>query len=117
MSTEFGRFASLVYLNLSNSDFAEEVPSKLSHLSKLVSLDLSWNGLTTFEEHTLEGLVHNLIEVRQLSFDGIDLTSINPNVLMNLSSLLRSLSLHACDLEGEFPKNIFDLQNLKRPSL
>ncbi|XVE80505.1 hypothetical protein DITRI_Ditri14bG0145300 [Diplodiscus trichospermus] len=115
MPSEFGTFTSLAYLNLSNTGFSGKVPSHLSHLSKLVSLDLSGNifQLLEIEEHTLEGLVQNLTEVRQLSFHGIDMSSSNPNLLMNLSSSLRSLDLSYCDLRGKFPKNIFDLSNLK----
>ncbi|TYH75043.1 hypothetical protein ES332_D05G446300v1 [Gossypium tomentosum] len=40
------------------------------------------------------------------------MSSINPHVFTNLSSSLRSLSLSGCDLQGKFPKNIFDLPNL-----
>ncbi|KAB1671360.1 hypothetical protein [Gossypium barbadense] len=113
--SEFGRFTSLFYLNLSNTWFSE-VPSQVSHLSKLVSLDLSsridYSGQVTIDKHALEGLVHNLTEVRHLFLDGINMTSVNAHVFMNLSSSLRSLSLAFCDLQGKFPKNIFDLQNL-----
>ncbi|KAG4150195.1 hypothetical protein ERO13_D05G380600v2 [Gossypium hirsutum] len=45
--------------------------------------------------------------------------SINPNVFMNLSSSIKSLSLGGCDLQGKFSRNIrkftnniFDLPNL-----
>ncbi|KAL1103228.1 hypothetical protein V6Z11_D05G424200, partial [Gossypium hirsutum] len=112
--SEFGRFTSLFYLNLSNTWFAREVPSQVSHLSKLVSLDLSSSvfGEQTIDKHALEGLVHNLTEVRHLFLDGINMSSVNAHVFMNLSSSLRSLSLAFCDLQGKFPKNIFDLQNL-----
>ncbi|MFQ6641990.1 hypothetical protein Gotur_016039, partial [Gossypium turneri] len=93
-----------------------EVPSQVSHLSKLVSLDLSFsiygNGQLTIDKHALEGLVHNLTEVRHLFLDGMDMSSVNAHVFMNLSSSLRSLSLAYCDLQGKFPKNIFDLPNL-----
>ncbi|XVF77257.1 hypothetical protein PTKIN_Ptkin14bG0028700 [Pterospermum kingtungense] len=41
------------------------------------------------------------------------MSSINPNVLMNLSSSISSLSLYDCDLRGKFPKNIFHMPNLK----
>lgn len=41
MSSKFGELTSLVYLNLSASSFAGRVPSRVSHLSKLVSLDRS----------------------------------------------------------------------------
>ncbi|XP_052486496.1 receptor-like protein 7 [Gossypium raimondii] len=114
--SEFGRFTSLFYLNLSNTGFAGEVPSQVSHLSKLVSLDLSdWAyEQLTIDKHALEGLVHNLTEVRHLFLDGINMSSVNAHVFMNLSSSLRALSLARCDLQGKFPKNIFDLPNLNR---
>ncbi|XVF03661.1 hypothetical protein REPUB_Repub05bG0012500 [Reevesia pubescens] len=113
MSSEFGRFASLVYLSLSQTNFAGQVPSQISHLSKLVSLDLSWNYDLTLGKHTLEGLVQNLTEVRQLLLDGIDMSSTNPNVFMNLSSSLNTLDISWCDLRGKFPENVFLLPNLK----
>ncbi|TYG72093.1 hypothetical protein ES288_D05G452400v1 [Gossypium darwinii] len=111
--SEFGRFTSLFYLNLSYTGFAGEVPSQVSHLSKLVSLDLSgFDELLTIDKYALEGLVHNLTEVRRLFLDEMDMSSVNAHVFMNLSSSLRSLSLVGCDLQGKFPKNIFDLPNL-----
>ncbi|EOY12098.1 Receptor like protein 6, putative [Theobroma cacao] len=113
MSSKFGGFASLVYLNLSRSCFAGQVPSQISHLSKLVSLYLCGNYYQTIDKHTLEGLVENLTEVRQLFLGDINMSSINPNVLTNLSSSLRALNLEDCDLRGKFPRNIFLLSNLK----
>ncbi|KAG4203785.1 hypothetical protein ERO13_A04G005750v2 [Gossypium hirsutum] len=113
---EFGRFESLLYLNLSHARFVGEVPSQVSHLSKLVSLDLSssiyYHEQFTIDKHALEGIVHNLTEVRHLFLDGINMSSVNPHVFMSLSSSLRSLSLGGCDFQGKFPKNIFDLPNL-----
>ncbi|XVF77221.1 hypothetical protein PTKIN_Ptkin14bG0025200 [Pterospermum kingtungense] len=41
------------------------------------------------------------------------MSSVNPHVLMNLTSSLRSLSLNDCDLRGKFPENIFHRPNLK----
>ncbi|MFQ6670434.1 hypothetical protein Gotur_035355 [Gossypium turneri] len=112
--SEFGGFTSLFYLNLSYTGFAGEVPSQVSYLSKLVSLDLScWaDEQFTIDKHALEGLVHNLTEVRHLFLDRMDMSSVNAHVFMNLSSSLRSLSLAYCDLQEKFPKNIFDLPNL-----
>ncbi|KAK6269517.1 hypothetical protein POUND7_006622 [Theobroma cacao] len=75
MSSKFGQFASLVYLNLSQTVFAGQVPSEVSHLSKLVSLDLSLNDFLKFDKYTLERLVENLTEVRQLFLDGIIMSS------------------------------------------
>ncbi|XVF77238.1 hypothetical protein PTKIN_Ptkin14bG0026800 [Pterospermum kingtungense] len=65
------------------------------------------------DKHTLEGLVHNLTEVRQVFLGEINMSSISPNVLMNLSAPIRSLSLFDCGLQGKFPENIFHLPNLK----
>ncbi|XVF77262.1 hypothetical protein PTKIN_Ptkin14bG0029200 [Pterospermum kingtungense] len=125
MSSMFVEFASLEYLNLSASSFAGQVPSEVSHLSKLVSLDLSrkyYQHLDLFgndyqalelDKHTLEGLVHDLTEVRQLVLDGTNMSSVDPNVLMNLSSSLGSLSLYDCSLQGKLPESIFHLPNLK----
>ncbi|XP_052885109.1 receptor-like protein 9DC1 [Gossypium arboreum] len=62
---EFGQFTSLYYLNLSSAGFVE-VPSQVSHLSKLVSLDLSFNFFQPIDRHAVEGLVHNLTEIRHL---------------------------------------------------
>ncbi|XP_017979638.1 PREDICTED: probable leucine-rich repeat receptor-like protein kinase At1g35710 [Theobroma cacao] len=113
MSSKFRRFASLVYLNLSNTYLAGQVPSQISHLSKLVSLDLSGNYYQPLDRHTLEGLVQNLTEVRHLFLNDINMSSVHPNALMNLSSSLRTFNLNYCDLRGKFPKNIFHLPNLK----
>ncbi|WRX29453.1 Leucine-rich repeat - like 10, partial [Theobroma cacao] len=90
-----------------------QIPLQISHLSKLVSLDLSWNYLQTIDKRTLGGLVQNLTEVRQLFLHRINMSSINPIVLMNISSSLSSLSLEGCGLQGKFPENIFHLPNLK----
>ncbi|KAK6270375.1 hypothetical protein POUND7_007480 [Theobroma cacao] len=113
ISSEFAQFTSLKQLNLTESGFAGQIPLQISHLSKLVSLDLSRNYYRTLDERTLGGLVQNLTEVRQLFLDGINMSSINPIVLMNISSSLSSLSLEGCGLQGKFPENIFHLPNLK----
>ncbi|XP_022765778.1 receptor-like protein 12 [Durio zibethinus] len=113
ISANFGRFESLVYLNLSNSFFSGRVPSQISNLSKLVSLDLSWNYFQIHDKHTLEGLVHNLPEVKELFLDLVNISFVNPNSFMNLSSSLMSLSLSYCDLRGKFPEKVFHLPNLK----
>ncbi|TYG72044.1 hypothetical protein ES288_D05G448300v1 [Gossypium darwinii] len=85
----------------STSTFPIQGLQEKSHpKSKLVSLDLSdWAyEQLTIDKHALEGLVHNLTEVRHLFLDGINM----------------ALSLARCDLQGKFPKNIFDLPNLNR---
>ncbi|TYJ38674.1 hypothetical protein E1A91_A04G008000v1 [Gossypium mustelinum] len=119
--SEFGQFTSLFYLNLSNTGFVGEVPSQVSHLSKLVSLDLSWihdYEQLTIDKHALEGLVHNLTEVRHLFLDEINMSSVNAHVFMNLSSFLRSSNLEHLDLwsmsfSTEFIDSVDNLQALK----
>ncbi|XWS16873.1 hypothetical protein CRYUN_Cryun33cG0018500 [Craigia yunnanensis] len=123
--SELGRFASLSHLNLSRSWFSGSVPKEISHLTKLISLDLSCNHprlpfpLCTLEldEPTLEGIVHNLTKVRELILSGINMSSVNPGCLMNLSSSLTSLNLFGCSIQGNFPNNIFSLPNLNSLNL
>ena len=43
ITSKFGGFANMTHLNLTSSFFAGNFPSEISHLSKLVSLDLSFN--------------------------------------------------------------------------
>ncbi|XVF19595.1 hypothetical protein REPUB_Repub11eG0124400 [Reevesia pubescens] len=113
MSSKFARFTSLVFLNLTSVGFSGTVPRQICHMSKLVSLDLSWNKYQTIDKHILGGLVRHLTKVRQLFLGGINMSSTNPNVFMNLSSSLTHLSLIWCDLRGQLPENIFHLPNLK----
>ncbi|OMO57850.1 hypothetical protein COLO4_35038, partial [Corchorus olitorius] len=112
MPSKFGGFPNLVYLNLSSSFFGGQVPLEVSHLSKLVSLDLSRNFYEPIDKVTFERLVGNQTELRDLSLDGINMSSVTPNALMNLSSSLRSLSLEDCDLRGNFPDEVNAFPNL-----
>ncbi|XP_057956537.1 receptor-like protein 53 [Malania oleifera] len=113
ISPEFGlTLTSLTHLNLSDSAFAGPVPPELSHLSELVSLDLSYN-LLTFEARSFKTLLQNLTEIRELFLNGIDLSG---NSFANLSSTsLTSLRLSKTELQGEFPfgDNILRLPKLE----
>ncbi|KAI4305806.1 hypothetical protein L6164_029149 [Bauhinia variegata] len=89
MPSHFGGLQSLVYLNLSQSKFAGKIPSTISRLSKLVSLDLSWNyDDLRIKPIQWKKLVQNATNLRELVFSGIDMSSIKPSslsFLMNLS--------------------------------
>ncbi|XP_030963227.1 receptor-like protein 9DC3 [Quercus lobata] len=119
ISSKFGGFANMTHLNLSWSSFAGNVPSETSHLSKLVSLDLSsnhdfsWNYGLRIETPSLKRLVQNLTHLTELVLDTVNMSSVSPNSFMNLSSSLTSLSLFDCGLKGRFPDNIFHLPNLQ----
>ncbi|PRQ45740.1 putative leucine-rich repeat-containing, plant-type, leucine-rich repeat domain, L [Rosa chinensis] len=108
----------LRYLNLSSSRFSGQVPSEISQLSKLSSLDLSGNldtlsneGLLKLKASNLANLVQNLTSLEKLHLTNINISSTIPDSLANLS-FLSSLALRNCDLYGEFPIRIFKLQYL-----
>ncbi|KAJ0013810.1 hypothetical protein Pint_21043 [Pistacia integerrima] len=97
---DFNQFTSLTHLNLSNSYFSGQIPSEITHFSKLVVLDLSENSLETT---IVKGLVQNLTDLTELLLDYVNVSTVVPSSFMNLSSL----SLSGCDLQGNFLGNIF----------
>ena len=113
ISSKFGGFANMTHLNLNCSYFAGNFPSEISHLSKLVSLDLSKNIDMRIETPNLKRLIQNLTHLTELVLAGIDMSSVSTNCLTNLSSSLTSLRLNVCQLKGKFPDNIFHLPNLQ----
>ncbi|EOY09870.1 Receptor like protein 53, putative [Theobroma cacao] len=120
ISAGFGRFGDLTHLNLSNSLFSGQVPSDISRLSKLISLDLSSfkplipdDSQLKLETTALERLVQNLGEVQEFYLDRINMSSVDPSYLMKFSSSLTSLSLRNCELRGKIPESIFQFPNLK----
>ncbi|XP_062081303.1 receptor-like protein 6 [Humulus lupulus] len=109
----------LTHLNLSRSVFSDQIPSEVSELSKLVSLDLSFNADPVSGEHLLElkkpmleKLFSNLTSLEKLRLSYVKISTAMPKLLGNLSSLT-SLLLEDCDLIGEFPVDIFQLPNLQ----
>ncbi|CAL5394613.1 unnamed protein product [Camellia sinensis] len=122
ISPDFGSFPSLTHLNLSFSNFTGRIPSKICHLSKLVSLDLSYLNYNPYdyifyspvrlEQHTFNMLLQNLTQLRELHLDSLNISSPLPHALLNLSSLT-SLSLRNCQLRGKFSENIFHFPNLR----
>ncbi|KAF8028224.1 hypothetical protein BT93_E0969 [Corymbia citriodora subsp. variegata] len=104
-----GNLSGLHYLNLSGSYFSGKIPSDISQLSKLISLDLSfaWVSLPN-----INNFVQNLTMLRELDLSYTNITSPFPKVVANFSSL-KSLKLIYCQLQGEFPVSIFHLPNLE----
>ncbi|XVF18326.1 hypothetical protein REPUB_Repub11eG0012000 [Reevesia pubescens] len=111
------QLASLTYLNLFNSDISGSVPQEISHLSKLVSLDLSSNRYLDIKPPAMERLVQNMTKLRNVFLNGVGMYDVSPHSLVNFSSSLTSLNLDFCSLGerhgGEFPVNIFQLPNLE----
>nr|TKS05997.1 hypothetical protein D5086_0000127680 [Populus alba] len=101
ISSRFGQFSNLTLLNLNFSVFTGQVPSEITHLSKLVSLDLSDNDNLSLEPICFDKLVRNLTKLRELDLSSVDMSLVVPSSLMNLSSSLSSLSLSNCGLQGK----------------
>ncbi|CAL9013550.1 unnamed protein product [Prunus brigantina] len=118
--SRFGHdLSSLTYLNLSYSLFSGQIPSEISKLSKLSTLDLSFNGPKANDsiplkltKGNLRSLVQNLTNIKKLHLSGVDIYSTVPDILVNASSLT-SLQLDNCGLYGEFPVGISQLPNLE----
>ncbi|XP_020415145.1 receptor like protein 30-like [Prunus persica] len=119
--SRFGHdLSSLTYLNLSYSLFSGQIPSEISKLSKLSTLDLSFNG-PKFDAYgiplkltkaNMRSLVQNLTTIKQLHLNWVEMYFTVPDILVNASSLT-SLQLRDCELNGEFPVGIFHLPNLE----
>ncbi|XP_031378621.1 receptor-like protein 6 [Punica granatum] len=118
-----GLLSSLTHLNLSSSVFSGQIPTEISKLTKLVTLDLGCNGtselcagLLKLRSLGLTNLVQNLSNLQVLALDNVDLSSEVPVRVANLSSLTY-LSLESCGLYGVFPASIFRLPKLEYVSL
>ena len=112
ISAGFGRFSSLMHLNLSYSLFSGLISPEISHLSNLVSLDLFENYGAEFSPHGFDSLVRNLTKLQKLHLHGISISSVFPNSLLNRSSLI-SLHLSECGLYGRFPDHDINLPKLE----
>ncbi|XP_062017378.1 receptor-like protein Cf-9 homolog isoform X1 [Rosa rugosa] len=119
---KFGGFVSMTHLHLTDSHFTGKIPSEISQLSKLVSLELSSYSSrpyekTTIDMLTMKGIAQNLTSLRVLSLQFVDMSSVIPDSFLNLSSSLTSLWLSFCNLRGKFPENVFHLPNLEELKL
>ncbi|XP_028798189.1 receptor-like protein 7 [Neltuma alba] len=118
LSSQFGDLSKLMHLNLSCSHFAGKIPPKIAELSKLVSLDLSWNKFFLYNESlslrlepsTWEKLALNMTDLRELVLDNVNMSSIAPSSL-SLKSL-NILSLEDCKFDGPIPTSFGNLTQL-----
>ncbi|KAL2335801.1 hypothetical protein Fmac_010247 [Flemingia macrophylla] len=117
--SRIGELSQLRYLNLSQANFFGEIPQEVSHLSKLLSLDLQWSfcgspgveNLFSLKISTLRSLIQNSTKLEIIHLDHVTISSFVPDIFSNLTSL-QNLSLYHCELYGKFPAGIFHLPNL-----
>ncbi|ONI18146.1 hypothetical protein PRUPE_3G199400 [Prunus persica] len=122
-SNSLFRLVHLQRLDLSDNHFNfSQIPSRfeISKLSKLSTLDLSFNG-PKFDAYgiplkltkgNMRSLVQNLTAIKQLHLNWVEMYSTVSDILVNASSLT-SLRFGYCELNGEFPVGIFHLPNLE----
>ncbi|XP_021831858.1 probable LRR receptor-like serine/threonine-protein kinase At1g34110 [Prunus avium] len=116
ISSKFGGFVNMTHLDLYYSNFSGPIPSEISHLSNLVSLNLSLRDVR-LDTLSFNRIVQNLTNLKELQLIGVDMSSVVPDSFKNLSSSLTTLRLSNCHLQGKFPENIFRLPNLRVLSL
>ncbi|KAM0023590.1 putative leucine-rich repeat-containing, plant-type, leucine-rich repeat domain superfamily [Helianthus debilis subsp. tardiflorus] len=109
---------SLTHLNISSCGFTGQVPTDISHLHKLVSLDISSN-LNDFnlEPHVFINLLQNLTIMKELSLTDVNISAVLSSNLNISSSSLNLLNLGSTGLQGNLPRNIFNLQSLEKLDL
>ncbi|OMO59197.1 hypothetical protein CCACVL1_25005 [Corchorus capsularis] len=119
-----GNLSRLSLLDFSFSAFSGQIPIEILELSELETLDLSGfnnDPELPFENNdnhlelknpSLKSLADKLVKLKYLDLGGVNVSSTVPQSLANLSSLTH-LSLRSCDMNGEFPIEIFQLPNLQ----
>ncbi|XP_076945738.1 receptor-like protein 7 [Bidens hawaiensis] len=118
--SRFGSFASLKYLNLSNSFFLGQIPEELSQLTRLETLDLS--SLFSFgtrslrlETPNIATLVQNFTKLTSLYLDNVNISSQKSDWGQCLSSSLPNLevlSLSNCQLSSPLDDSLQKLPSL-----
>jgi Leucine-rich repeat (LRR) protein len=113
--SEFDKLVNLRYLNLSDAGFEGQVPVAISHLTRLVTLDLSNSLLSKLEIPNLNMLIQNLSGLMELHLDGVRISAQGNEWCQALSSSLpnlRVLSLSSCQLSSPIDSSLRNLQFL-----
>ncbi|KAK2448831.1 hypothetical protein P8452_12869 [Trifolium repens] len=87
MHVGIGDLVNLTHLNMSNCYLSGNFSSTISHLSKLISLDLgsyTESGLK-LNLFTWEKLIHNATNLRELYLDGVDMSAIRGNMSSDIN--------------------------------
>ncbi|XP_015160944.1 probably inactive leucine-rich repeat receptor-like protein kinase At2g25790 [Solanum tuberosum] len=123
ISHNIGRLRNLRHLNLSNSFFSGKIPTEISFLSNLVSLDLSYSYGLQLDERTFETMLHNFTNLEVLALFLGNISSPIPVSIHPNSSLFQLHHLHTLNLVNNFfypssiPNGIGRLRNLRHLKL
>ncbi|XP_014504002.1 receptor-like protein 12 [Vigna radiata var. radiata] len=126
-----GDLVNLTHLTLLNFGMTGDVPSTISHLSKLEYLLIgSINSLLNdpiksyskmrLDDYTWNRLIHNATNLREIYLDEVNMSSVGESslsLLTNLSSSLLSLVLYDTQIKGKLPTAILRLPNLQEIDL
>ncbi|XVF78880.1 hypothetical protein PTKIN_Ptkin14bG0173000 [Pterospermum kingtungense] len=104
----------LQHLDLAGNDFTGTIPIEISYLSRLLSLDLSFNFGLTFEGHVFEKVLGNLTQLQHLLLPYVNMSSVVPTSFLNMSSYITTLTLETNGLQGKFPVDVFHFQCLQK---
>ncbi|CAB4267369.1 unnamed protein product [Prunus armeniaca] len=119
-----GRLTNLRYLNLSLNFYFGQIPIEISHLTKLVTLDLSGNYFTVdgqlkylkLENPNLSMLIQNLTELTELYLDDVSISSAHgahwSQAISSSLPNLKVLSLSNCNISGPIHQSFAKLQSL-----
>ncbi|KAH1096177.1 hypothetical protein J1N35_013098 [Gossypium stocksii] len=126
----FDELQNLTHLNLSRACFHGQIPMKISHLTRLVSLDLSYqddcswgNGYPYYlpplklEKPNFKTFIKNLKFLTELYLDGVDISTQSTKWCETTSlvlSNLRVLSLSNCGLKGPLCSSLSRLSFLSK---
>ncbi|XP_024983290.1 receptor-like protein EIX1 [Cynara cardunculus var. scolymus] len=108
--------SSLVSLNLANCDFSGPIPAGLMNMVSLITIDLSNNQLTSIQT-MLNSSPGNICNLREINlswnkFNGKSLLEVLTSLFKCESSKLESLRFAASGLSGYLPPQLGNMKNL-----
>ncbi|KAG2391074.1 Receptor-like protein [Vigna angularis] len=129
--SSIGNLINLTHLTLSPFRISGDLPSTISHLSKLQhfrisSMDSLLDDPTKsyskirIDDYTWNRLIHNATNLREIFLEKVNMSSVGESslsLLTNLSSSLVSLHLPNTQIQGKLPSNILHLPNLQEIDL
>ncbi|KAH1046953.1 hypothetical protein J1N35_037737 [Gossypium stocksii] len=124
----FGKLPNLTHLDLSASCFHGQIPVAISYLTRLVSLNLSYqddcywrndqcSASLKLEKPNFITLIKKMRSLRELYLDGVNISSQSSEwfetTLLSLPKL-SVLSMSNCDLNRHFPVEFFLLPKMQK---